>query len=221
MCPLSKKKAAPPMKEEPPIILLNDDGIRLVLAAIKYDSWQVAARAAARWCLVSKTHRDACMRADDSWRALSDRYFENLFTLNPPAPPRRSFLRLCERKRRTTNAYNVKGALSTEHEQLLEALRIDGDVLNIHYSPNRPCDDRELVLTAVRTRGFTLRCASLRLRDDREVVLTAVRNCGSAHWFAAPKLFMDPEVVDTARARGGREDARVELARTLGETYGQ
>ena len=209
------------MKEEPPIILLNDDGIRLVLAAIQYDSWQVAARAAARWCLVSKTHRDACMRADDSWRALSDRYFENPLTLNPPAPPRRSFLRLCEWKRRTTNAYNVKGALSTEHEQLLEALRLDGQVLGVHYSPDRPCDDRELVFTAVRTRGYALKYASLRLRADREVVLTAVRNCGTAHWFAAPKLFMDPEVEDTARTQRGREDARIALAYALGETYGQ
>lgn len=200
--------------------LLNDDGIRCVLAAIKDDSWRVAARAAARWCLVSKTHRDACMYADDSWRALTDRYFENASPLDPPAPPRRTFFRLCDRSRGLTSLAKIKGASSTVYEELLGALRIDGNILTMHYCFDRPCDDRQLVLTAVRTHGRALRCASSRLRADREVVLTAVRNCGSAHWFAMPKLFMDPEVADTARVRACREDARFERARTLGETYG-
>jgi len=56
-------------------------------------------------------------------------------------------------------------------------------------------DDKEVVMAAVRNRGYALQFASPRLKEDKEVVLAALRNAGSAIQFASPTLQKDPDVI--------------------------
>jgi hypothetical protein len=60
------------------------------------------------------------------------------------------------------------------------------------------CDDREIVMEAVRSSGVILKYASDRLRGDKQLVITAVRRYGPALKFASRELQNDREVVLSA-----------------------
>lgn len=57
------------------------------------------------------------------------------------------------------------------------------------------CNDRELVLKAVKKNGWALQYASIELKNDREIVLEAVKRNGCALQYASELLRNDREVV--------------------------
>ncbi len=69
----------------------------------------------------------------------------------------------------------------------------NGDVLK--YASNRLRDDKEVVLLAVKSSGWSLQYASDRLSDDKEVVLFAVKQYWGAWYEASPRLRKDKDVV--------------------------
>ena len=69
--------------------------------------------------------------------------------------------------------------------------------------PDEYRDDKEYVLSAVKSFGFLLYDASERLRNDKEVVLAAVRNYGDAYEYASEELRKDKEVFYAALSSSG------------------
>ena len=80
------------------------------------------------------------------------------------------------------------------------------------------CDNKEVVLTAVRKNGSALHRASERLKDDKEVVLTAVKKDGTVFCFASPgiqKLCEGQDPVDALTRAIQAEKLQERLNNTL------
>ena len=76
--------------------------------------------------------------------------------------------------------------------------------LALEYANDTLKNDKEVVLTAVRSKGYALKWASDALRADREVVLAAVaQNVGALEW-ASYAFGADREVVLAVAQDGER-----------------
>lgn len=89
--------------------------------------------------------------------------------------------------------------LCDDKDVVLAAVKRDGREL--HYASDVLQNDKEVVLAAVRQYGQALSDASDELRNDKEVVLTAVKQDDWAYHFASDELRNDKDVMLAAVTR--------------------
>ena len=78
-----------------------------------------------------------------------------------------------------------------------------GQSLPLQYVSKELKNDHEIVMTAVKYKGFSLRYASDKLKHNRDIVLVAVRNCRYALEYASEELKNDHEIVLAAVQTSG------------------
>ena len=88
-------------------------------------------------------------------------------------------------------------------EFMLEAIKNEtSQSVSIQYASKRLRDDKDIVLSSVRKKGFyAIPYASKRLRDDKDVILTAIKSSARAFIYASKRLKDDYDVVSEVLKR--------------------
>jgi hypothetical protein len=79
------------------------------------------------------------------------------------------------------------------YEEIKQKLKIDNHFLS--KIPTKLCNDKSLVLLAVKLNGYQLQYASKELKNDKEIVLAATTERGHSLEYASPQLRNQPEIV--------------------------
>ena len=67
----------------------------------------------------------------------------------------------------------------------------------LQYASKKLCNDKDVVMTAVRQKGWALQYASKELQDNKENVLVALQSAPDAFRYVSPRLKQDRDIQKT------------------------